>query len=214
MIISHEHRFIFIKTKKTAGTSIEIVLSDICGEHDIITPITPPDELIREKMGVRGPQNYVITPERFYYNHISALEIRSLAGEDIWNSYFKFCFERNPWDKVVSWYFWEFPTEPRPSISEFIRSGHAGEVGGPGGIDLYTINGKIAVNAIGRYEHLEEHLNRIAAHLRLPELPALPHAKASFRTDRRHYRELLSDEDRAIITKTFAREISLFGYTF
>ena len=31
MIISHEHKFIFLKTKKTAGTAIEAALSELCG---------------------------------------------------------------------------------------------------------------------------------------------------------------------------------------
>jgi hypothetical protein len=30
MIVSHEHKFIFLKTKKTAGTSIELALSALC----------------------------------------------------------------------------------------------------------------------------------------------------------------------------------------
>ena len=44
MIISHEHKFIFLKTRKTAGTSIELALSQLCGPNDIITPISPNDE--------------------------------------------------------------------------------------------------------------------------------------------------------------------------
>ena len=38
MILSHKHKFIFIKTKKTAGTAIEAAISQLCGPDDVITP--------------------------------------------------------------------------------------------------------------------------------------------------------------------------------
>lgn len=79
MIISHQHKFIFIKTKKTAGTSIEIALSKICGEQDIITPVSPEDEKTRMALGYRGPQNYIINGARLFYNHIPASDVRALG---------------------------------------------------------------------------------------------------------------------------------------
>jgi len=55
MIVSHEHKFIFLKTKKTAGTSIELALTELCGPEDVITPLTEIDEARRANG--RGPQN-------------------------------------------------------------------------------------------------------------------------------------------------------------
>ena len=65
MIVSHRHRFIFIKTRKTASTSIEIALSQFCGPEDIITPIHPDDEAIRRSLGYPGPQNFLMQPGRY-----------------------------------------------------------------------------------------------------------------------------------------------------
>lgn len=97
MIISHEHKFIFVKTRKRAGTSIEIALSKFCGPDDVICPITESDELVREQVGHRGAQNYHLPLSRHrpgdwlqllktrkrkvFYNHMSAGEIRRAIGE-------------------------------------------------------------------------------------------------------------------------------------
>ena len=44
---SHEHKFIFLTTKKTAGTSIELALTQLCGTDYIIAPLTEIDEARR-----------------------------------------------------------------------------------------------------------------------------------------------------------------------
>jgi hypothetical protein len=230
MIISHKHKFIFIKTKKTAGTSVEIALSKFCGESDVITPISPKDEAIRAQFGYRGPQNHLIPfwkysvrdwakflrkrKRRFLYPHSGARDVQQVVGDEVWNSYFRFCFERNPWDKVISLYFWRHKSEPRPPISEFIQSGKANLVGGPGGFDLYSINGEIVVDRVCLYENLEQEIEYLAQRLNLPEIPQLPRAKAEFRKDKRHYQAILSEEDRIKISRVFAREIAYFGYMF
>ncbi len=59
MIVNHRHKFIFLKTRKTAGRSIEIALSQFCDSNDIITPITDEDERTRQEMGFRGPQKAI-----------------------------------------------------------------------------------------------------------------------------------------------------------
>ena len=232
VIISHEYRFIFVKTKKTAGTSIEIALSEFCGDRDIITPLIPKeDERIRSHLGFRGPQNYLIPFRKYsladwarlflrrkrksFYSHIGAQTIRGLVDEEVWGTYFKFCFERNPWDKVVSaYYHFTHKSAQRPTISEFIQSGTGNTVGGNGGFDLYTVSGEIVVDRVCLYENLDQEIGAVMDRLGLPGKLRLPHAKSEYRIDRRHYRELLSEEDRVKISRVFAREIAYFGYTY
>ena len=122
---------------KTASTSIEIALSKICGKDDIITPISLDDEKKRQLNGSPGPQNYLTPLSQYslrelakrllrnekkftFYNHITAREIKTAIGDEVWNSYYKFCFERNPWDKIISHYYWHYKTDSRPaSTSKF-----------------------------------------------------------------------------------------------
>jgi hypothetical protein len=58
MIVSHRHRFIFLRLPKTASTSLAIALSQFCGPEDTITGISKKDEALRAALGFPGPQNY------------------------------------------------------------------------------------------------------------------------------------------------------------
>lgn len=230
MIISHKYRFIFLKTAKTAGTSIEIALSKFLGDDDIITPVSSDDENIRRQLDYRGPQNFRRTPgkrrvssffstmfgrrQKAFYNHMPAHEVRDLIGDEIWNGYYKFCFERNPFDRVVSLYYWCHKTEPRPTMAEFLKHKEI-QLLSTRGISLYTFDGEQpVVDKIGRYETLTHDLDEIRQRLGIPEPLVLPQAKTSHRTDRRHYSEILDDECRDEIAARFHREMQLFDYRF
>ncbi len=39
-------------------------------------------------------------------SHVSAVAVRRLIGESRWQAFFTFCFERNPFERVVSQYYW------------------------------------------------------------------------------------------------------------
>lgn len=191
MILSHKHKFIFIKTHKTAGTSIEIALSKICGRRDIITPISMEDEKHRCALGYRGNQNYILRPKlrkrkdllnlilfrqrRAFYNHIPAVQIKELVAREIWDNYYKFCFERNPFDKIISWYYWNGGKTKYPSIMDFIEAGNAGEIKGFG---LYTINSLIVVDRVYKYEELSAAMLDITERLNLSEPLELPTTRA------------------------------------
>jgi hypothetical protein len=229
MILCHKYKFIFLKTNKTAGTSVEIALSKFCGDRDIITPIVEEDEKIRRSLGYTGPQNYILPfsdysmrdffnvlfkrRKKKFYNHITAKEIRKLIGDHIWNEYYTFCFERNPWDRVVSLYYWRCKKEPRPTISEFLSSRIPLTLKRRG-YDVYTINDKVVVDRVCLFENLNEELEKIRTRVGIPEKLVLPRAKSSYRKDRRHYRDIINDEDRKRIEHMFSKEIQLFGYTF
>ena len=58
MIISHKNKFIFLKPKKVAGTSMEIFLSQFCGDNDVITQIGTENLRVRSKI-YKGPINHL-----------------------------------------------------------------------------------------------------------------------------------------------------------
>lgn len=209
---------------------MELALSKFCGEADIITPISPRDEKIRRRLGYRGPQNYRLHPPDdasggaphtlvqrpkapHLFNHSPARQVRAWVGEHVWNRYYKFCFERNPWDRVISLYCWRFGSKPTVTLSEFIDSDLLFNLK-KRGIRLYTIHGEIAVDKVCLYESLTEELEHLQVRLGFPERLCLPRAKSGFRKDRRSYREILNEAQRTRIEALFREEISLFGYQF
>ena len=60
LIISHSRRFIFVKTVKTGGTSLEMALSKYCAPGDVLTPLIPPEESQRRQIAGIGAQNYQV----------------------------------------------------------------------------------------------------------------------------------------------------------
>lgn len=78
MIISHAHKFVFTKTKKTAGTSIEIELSRFCEDQDIITPISPDDEIKRYQYCGKTAQNFTENKD-LEAKYISAVKSKEQA---------------------------------------------------------------------------------------------------------------------------------------
>lgn len=228
MILSHAHRFIFIKTAKTAGTSIEIALSKFLGPEDVLTPTSSRDDADRRISGGRLPQNYRRTraqytpldlprlvlqgvPKARFHKHMGASEIRSLISKQTWNSYFKFCVERNPWERAISLYYWRKKAGLEGSLAEFVASGALKDLRNKGW-NLYTIDGKTAVDHILRFEDLERELEQVRQRLGLSGPLELPRAKGNARTDRRHYTEVLTAEDRQRIAEMFREEIELMGY--
>lgn len=223
MIISHRHKFIFIKTRKTAGTSIEISLSEHCGPDDVITPISPDDEKMRVSLGFRGAQNYRLPFRRLRYTemrrsvkrrevalfnkHDVAGLVRHYVGHDLWKDYFTFTVERNSFDKAVSRYHWH-PGRSRPPMEEFFARSpvlHLSDW------PTYTVNDDVIVDRVVRFERLQDDLDEVADRLGLPAL-SLPRAKGGHRPEKSHYSDVLSPMSRARIEIVCAKEIRHFGY--
>ena len=212
MIISHQHRFVFLKTRKTAGTSVEIALSTVCGPDDVITPIVEEDEELRRAAGGRGPQNHESPPlQRRAYNHMPAQMVRRVLGRERWESYFTFAIERNPWDAVVSLYHWRYRDTEAMPFADFVRSPMVEEYATKNA-RIYRLRGEIAVDRVCRYESLDDDLAEVWRKLGLPGAPSLPRAKAGVRP-RGSYADYYDAETAAHVREVFEPMIRDLGYT-
>lgn len=228
MIVSHSHKFIFIKTRKSAGTSIEVYLSQFCSDSDIVTPIIPHVEphVSRNHRGLWNPiqdlldkQNKGLRQElqdfvrlRKYYNHIPARVLKRRLPSGLWDEYFKFCVERNPWDKTLSHYhnLNKF-ADGQLTIDQYLANGdlcadHA----------IYSSpSGELMVDRVLRYEKLNEELDEVLHSLGVPFSGSLDvNAKSEHRRDKRSYRDVLTARQGKSIGDLFSTEIALHGYTY
>jgi hypothetical protein len=147
-----------------------------------------------------------------------AAEIRSRVGPEVWDSYYKVAFERNPWDKVVSYYHWVQALGHRfASFADFIAQCVRQErfpLQLPSSRALYHLDGKLAVDRVGAYETLEQDLAEICAQLGIAYDGWLPRAKSGLRPRGRPYADYYTPETRAMVALCFAPEIRQFGYRF
>lgn len=156
MIVSHKYKFIFVKTTKTAGTSIQYDLSKHMGRDDIVSPIVPHIKGYKER-------NFKQYPKHVLRSHSTATEIKKVVGESVFEEYFKFCVEREPVDKCVSHY--SMHKDKFESFDAYIERGVF-----PIDVEKYTdLNSdELMVDKIIRYENLEDEFNELMLQLHIP----------------------------------------------
>ena len=94
-MISHKLKFIFIHIPKTSGNSLTLYLKDFI--DDEVINIT---NSLGEKQGIR----ILCGKTRKHIKHVNITYYENTYGEKI-NDYFKFTIVRNPYDRMLSFYF-------------------------------------------------------------------------------------------------------------
>ena len=128
-IISHRHKFIFVRPRKVASTTIMASLLPSLAEEDVVIsdpwdqscPSMDDDQFglipLRAAHGFSG-----LAQLRGGQRHIPPEAIRKNLTESQWDEYFKFTVVRNPWDWFVSLYCWKIRSDwPRHRLRD-IRS--------------------------------------------------------------------------------------------
>jgi hypothetical protein len=237
MIVSHSRRFIFVKTSKTAGSSLELALSKYCADGDVLTPLRPNEDALRPQIGGVRAQNYggarrgtarllrqlLRRPGRpRFEQHMPAWKIRERVGEAIWNSYFKFTIVRNPFDRIVSTFYWADGWNRSHGIKQHYAHGdfdqfiryHAEAIND--NWPIYTQNDVPLVDFLVRYEAFEEDLAVVSQRIGLDhnlhdDMKSL-RAKGDLRPRDATHDTLLDDRHRTLVSILCEREIRLVGY--
>ncbi len=212
--MSHLHRFVFLKPRKAAGTSVEIALSRVCGPDDVITPIWEPDEELRRAEGGRGPQNHESPPlPRQARSHMPAGLVRQAIGADAWRAYTKVSIVRDPWDTVASLYFWRHGRYQDWTFGQFVADDAVATLARRNQ-RTFRIKGRVVADRVLRFERLTDEVDALWSDLGLPGEPALPRAKSQFRPAKVDARSLYDEISRERVADLFAVTIEDYGYTF
>lgn len=216
MLISHKYKFIFLRTEKTAGSSLSDALSKTLGD-DVIKA-----DMSRPAWAKYSPVHHGALKRKFpkffgFHAHATAKQARSVLGTDIFDNYYKFAVERNPWARQVSLYVhrkWKL-NRPADSFDRDIRSFiyRNTEYVRLNNWSIYAIGNKIAVDKVIKYENLNQELEEVFEHLGLPEQIELPKLR-QYKSERPHYSTYYSEASREIVRKWYSKEIDACEYAF
>lgn len=216
MLIDHAHEFIFVHIRKTGGTSIGT-------------------SLVQDRGGVPG--HHGTYAGGLCIGHSSSVYIKRTYPVE-WQQFFTFSFVRNPWDRLVSRYFWsknaqkallekECATFERfvqrikdqkplfgPEFSSW-NSGHnlyhtRESILATQYDQLYDESGKQLVDYVGKFERLQEDFDIICDKIGVSRRK-LPHENKAKHTP---YWACYSDESRSIVAELYKNDIEHFGYEF
>ena len=171
--------------------------------------------------------------EHLHHSHsmINVLDINK------YQNHFKFCFVRNPWGRLVSWYnmmiqkkihndFSKYLLENSNTFSEFLDLTDIIMENNPREINRYSTypksigfnqldyvsdnKGNVLVDFIGRFENLNEDYDKIIEKIGVKDLP-LPHLN---KFEYKDYRTYYTDKDIEKVYKMYEKDIKYFGYKF
>lgn len=217
MIISHSKKFIFVKSRKTAGSSIQIYLSRFCdSDTDIIVGSNAISGKVDQSnsAGVNRPVtipmlNHPHAPLGVINDYLKSI------GKDI-ADYFVFTIVRNPYDIAVSRYHWNLRkagignTASIEGFRRYLQMDEFKQSSAWDNLFQFThIRGELLSQMfIAQYEKLNEHFKVICDRLNIP-YENLGHYKKT--NNRKHYSFYYKDNDRDHIDKN---QVDYFNYEF
>lgn len=229
MIVSHKHKFVFVKTRKTAGTSLQCALSDHCDKYNDIlwgennwgvsnTPDPLYDYECEQTGYTSGREGKKENGRVKIWSHSPAWYILKRFPESI--DYFWFTFERNPYDKLLSMWFYKreyqrrFGNNELDAFSDYAEKAYEEYLKGndydlyemPSDWDYWNIEGKFVKS--WKYENLTIAISELENMFNFKlEMPM--HNFYGKRNDTAGYYGV---REKKIINEVFSKELERFKY--
>jgi hypothetical protein len=171
--VSFRHRFIYLKTRKTAGTSVEMALQPYC-QQDPRTPVRERTRTVITDAGIVGSRlirgRDRTAQDRQFGNHVKAQDVKIALGGEIWHHFPKIHSIRNPFDMALSAFFWRLAVdgisvpplaETRELFEGFCQS-KAFDIYSLGNRDIVHLGTNYCGNYVIRFENLQGSLDEAA----------------------------------------------------
>jgi hypothetical protein len=213
-MISLQKRFLFIHVPKTGGNSLQNILK-IYSEDDIVI-------LGKHQDGV---ERFEVMNKRYSVaKHSTISHYRSVIDKRTFKGLFKFATIRNPWDRMISFYF-----SPHRRKTEWDRDAFMKLISATPPLRHYiscpSLKKRILlmmqipctvealtrdIDFLIRFEELESDFSEVCKKLDIPA-KKLPHRNASKRA---HYSEYYDNELIDAVSERFSEEIEFGQYRF
>jgi hypothetical protein len=203
-MISLKYNFLFIHVPKTAGNSIQEILKEY-SEDEIV--ITAPFQDGVERFNVRSNQYHLD-------KHSTLKDYKLELGEQVFDRLFKFTCVRNPWDRLVSYYF-----SPHRGVVEWDKSEFMKFVMQVPPLEAYFALGDhemhdprvfTNINNFIRFERIDDDFKRVCKLIGIPGKPL----NVRNRSQKQSYQQYYDQEIAEFVRRKFAMEIEYFGYEF
>lgn len=214
-MISHAKNFIFVHVPKTAGNSLQNALFPYSEDERTIDPESYQDGV--ERFGVAHPGSNL-------KKHSGISAYQQAVSPEFLESAFKFTVLRNPWDRMISQYFFRrqklagFVNAPDerdlPLDEEIFRKQLNKQVGYRQYICARNADGRLrqieehAIDFFVRFEHLQDDMDVVADKLGIARTQLVQRNATRHRPYASYYTESLH----SAVAEHFATEIAYFGF--
>lgn len=207
MIISHQHRFVFVAIPKTGTHSVRQALREHLSADDL------------EQVGLFVDKRFPFKElAAIRHGHISLQQIRPFLGEEAFTSYLKFAFVRNPFDRFVSYCAFmtrangAFLANPQAVMRHVLFAAPPMQhvLFQPQHTFLVDADGQLLSDTVGRVEDMQASYDALCERIGIASA-SLGQVNSSRRGSYRdYYDQQLIDGVAAL----YRRDLDLFGYGF
>jgi hypothetical protein len=212
LVVSHQHKFVFIHIPKTGGTSLRVSLEEVLN-----IPVSPKS---LKEFSSTTMDNPIYHMEVGDQGHPGFLVLENKYNE-VCQDYFKFAFVRNPWSRMFSLTCARLNTKNLDITPESFQTSLKWMFSlNPGGdydakqaqtIWVFDKSGNLGVDYIARFENFKDECHYLMKKLGF-EFP-IYHANKSDSSSL-DYHHFYNQELVDLVAKKHASDIELFGYTY